>query len=1799
MNAETPPPGQREPRVEPIAPDSIVAADREEATPLATAQATAGGSQPRRIWRRRFKITFWTLLVAAIVGRVALWLALPTILANAFAGYDIDAQYESLRLSVLGGDIEVWHLSLRDKTDEARTDARELAYAEYCRADISVLQLLRGRVVIPIVEADGAELRAGRNTDGSLRWLDRFIVAGEGTDSVPPTAAEPTANGSTSDPAPLRSLEPPIVVSTLRLQHLHVFIEDEAVSPPLHTRLDVNVRVSNIGSDTRPARVEIAAAGTDFLDRLVIDVTARTAPNRLSAEIVAHLEGLRPQQLAGYLEMLGLEPTAERWSGGVTAEAELSRPTDGSRAVLAHFVARNASFANDDQEAAGFDRLELRAVTGPSSVGLESFELLGVRVIASGGESLHFAGLRADLGTPGLPQAPLALLVDRMTVMPNADDHAGAWDISIAARAPGLVDRMKVVGRCSARDGSRDLDARFTAEGIEPTALQGQLAALGLESRFDNARFAFGLSAQSSRGTEGRWRTSAAISNLALTNDEECLGVAVARIEGLEFDPDRLRLVVETIEIEEPRLQVSRDAEGRLNLLGLRIVNPPSEATTAEVDEAEVAVTMTTSSNPNADAASTPMRIELRRLGVSGTRLVFEDHWPVGRDAVGQGRPVRDATPSTSKGATRIEITDLGGELNDLIVGPAAAAEGNAPRVARLRGWLEMPGLIEGGRLEGDLSTTPSGLAFAAQLGARRLATHPLRPYLEALGVTPTLVEGTFECTTRVELETNPTGLTATARVEDLELLDKVSSSPLLTWKALDLGPVALSSSGIEVADAVLRAPRIHLHSFDDGTLEAFGLRTLPPHALAAGREPAGTAQEATSTAASRGASLETAAPMPNVAVQRIAIEDLGVAWQPPARPTPIRTRLDLELRRLVLGRAAPAATLQARVTITDILEELTVNGELTPEPVAFELAVAAGGIDGAELQPFMPRGLSVDLEAGQFRAALRGSLEPHEEGGQTVVLAVHDVVLGEAGQPPSLVVAGADVLVDRLDLAGGVVRVGAVRTDGIELEIDASRPGEMRFLGLKQSQLPSPPEPAIVPASAEEADSSAAAKEDEATVDTTSPSRPRNASSLERPRVEVDTVELNVQRVTVRQPNPAEPLEVRDLRVSNPSPWVILDPVELEGLAPLSLKLSARVVGLIDEFQTTLEAAPFAREPRLEVKVGVDGFHGDALPRVIPALADGLHANDLRQGSFRTELEATLAMRRRSPLEFDFAQPFGGSLRLGRTEFRDGDGPVLAGVEEVNVDDVRFDPATGSIRVRSIQVQSITSRAALTREGIEALGVVILIPQAPDADSGATAESRKADAPSPGSAPSNAPEPTPSHSIAQGSEALPEDPSPLIAIDQIEVVGLDFLLEDRTTDFPMRIPFNDLEILARSVRFGGAESSSRPMRFSIAVSTDKTPLPGQPDSTPVPVFGDFRVTGNLELEPELRGTVKTQLEGLQLATFRGPASTSGVELVDGVLDSSIQAVFKPNGVLGVDSRFVFTDLDVAEEPGGPIQRYLQLPTPLDAVLFLLRDSAGAISVPLSIKVEDGGVSVGQITRVAVTTLSVLIGNAIASSPFRVVGTAGSLIGLSGEDTKGADSEPLTLPFAAGVTVTHGESRQTLEALIRQLREDPGLVVRLEHETGRGDEDVARQRSNPPPEKCLEVAGAQRLRAVELALERERLAERTREATFVQDEAAAESAAADLRRVERELGEIERSLDQLLELALGRAEHRARRRTREACLALARARLVEVAEILLAAGVGREQVRVKAARFRAAERDGGAWITLTVQPQTP
>ena len=969
------------------------------------------------------------------------------------------------------------------------------------------------------------------------------------------------------------------------------------------------------------------------------------------------------------------------------------------------------------------------------------------------------------------------------------------------------------------------------------------------------------------------------------------------------------------------------------------------------------------------------------------------------------------------------------------------------------------------------------------------------------------------------------------------------------------------------------------------------------------------------------------AATPPVLELGRLALHaaEFHVVDRAVADPLDERLTLEFSLDGLSLSDAPPPARLALALGRAGSAMRLALEGDVTPSPVApaAALQLSGEGLDLAVAAAYLPPGMLADLSDGRLAGQLGLTLAPAPDGGQSLQAGFTAFSLRDGADDRELV--GFDRLTldaPRLDGEGGVFHVAEVAFEGLRVEAQRDADGVLHVPGFALHPAPAG-EPSVGP---------------EVPTEPVAPPGPAVAvDHSDAPELRVGRVVFGVQRVTLRDAG-REPLVLHDLVFENQDPITLTDDEEP---APFGLTLRAAVDPLLDLLAIDIKASPFAVEPTLTIDLALDGLRGTALSSVMPELDGTLDASGLVDGRLRGTLRASWLGRRRGPLHFDTSSGVPLDVRLDGLSFRDGEqGENLLGLSSLRLDVAKALGPLGALKVRSLELEKPVARVRRVPGGLEVLHVVLLDPPPgpPEAEpaSGAVATaatpelsastaggpssagdggaSASVAAPLPGAdtaaaggapagpavgtpvtgtpvtgAPAGAKgtpvtgTPTAAASGASAADAsapaavgTPAAPLPVPApaeqaIERLLVSGADILFVDTTTDPPLELPIVGLDVDVRDL-------TSRALLEPLPVAFDVFVRAGKPSFRSRPVFQELALSGVLSLTPHPVGRAKLEIAGFDLPALRGPAGAAGVQIADGLLDGRVDLVFQDDGDLDIESDMAFADLDVSEPEDGPISRFLKLPSPLGTVLFVLRDENGVIDIPLSLEVAADGMAVAEISRLAVVTLGKLIAQAIANTPFRVVGgitdTVGSLIGFGGEEQQ-AVGEPQRLEFAPGGATPPVALAAGIAALAQRLEDEDDLRLTLRHDLGSADVALLALRANPPTEQVVDLTTRMRVRKGTLELQRADVATRLGAvlSAGLVDEVGRLSP--ELAALDGEIGRLERALDALLEVLRPGSEGMAERRTRAMGVVIAQERLDAIAAALRAGLDPDQQERVR------------------------
>ncbi len=1740
--------------------------------------APSATTKPTR--RRRLLRLLVIVAVVAIVLRIALSLALPSIVAKVAKGYGLTCTWDRLDLTLLGLNAELWHLEVGPIQG-----GEPFLHAAYCRVDVSLTSLLAGRLVVRRVDLDAVDIRAERDASGE--WLiARQIRDAAGGDA--PRPAEPTATAKRAGSAEPVDFSPGIEIDGVALHDLRAHVVDRSASPAFEAELHLEASLFDLGSTTRPTRLNVVVSSPSILESLSIRGHGTGAGRDLDARLEVAVTGFQPRPLEGILGPLGVRPIATNVSFALRARAEATPARDDPDAIRGSVVVEGLVARADGEEAIALDRASLEADgIGPLGARLSSLDVTGVRAnVARSTEGLirvlglELLGSGSSAPEPSKeepssdrpwslaklavrdvrvgfhddavsPAASIALSLPELTIANIVADpsHAGA-PATIAARieAPGCFEALAVRGTAMPFAARRTLDLEVNATGIRPVALKPYLDAAHVESVIENGSFECRLRADAATGADGRLEASAAITGLRLSDGRDLLALDEVRVDGVAAAAGSVR--VDRIAITGPRLEATKEASGVVEAVGLRLL--PAPGTPVAVASPSVAA-------PSRRSAPPP-RISVGRFEWKGVHAEFHD---------------AAVTPETT-----IVLADAEIEATGLVVDPNPNAPATQP--GKIRAWLAVPNVAERITLEGSLALSGGTTSLALDVAGTGVTASALAPYLAASSIAPDLENGSLRARLVATATVLAEGMKTSASLEGVSL--KRGDEEMLGCDAARVEWLTSRSGDVDVEVIEVVHPRTRVRRDADGSIRVAGQRLLlppPPRDV----EPPTPIEAAAANAASTVAS-----------IRRAQVSAAEIDWIDAALEPPLATALHLDATIEGLSTAPDAgpARLSVLATVEGCTNRLAVTGTVSASPTAHgaSLHLEAAGLRAGPLARYLIGNAKPVLEDGHFRASIDAQIESSETGGRSARLVVHDVDYreGESGEP-LLRLADLRVLVSRLDPDGGILAIDELSASGFAARIERTE-GGTRALGFEFERSP---EAELVGVAAPTPVRDAI--------------RARIARRLreEPPHIMLRKLDVGLEQVTFTDASRrgGAPIVLSKLRLWNEKPLDLFgDAGELK--PAVELRLEGRLDPLIESFGFCAKIAPAAAEPWISVDLFARGIAGANLDETLPELRERLDASALQGARFGAHLMASIKGVRGGLLGSNFADGFGLDAALSDVTLQDGGGQLLARIGEVHVDVSRIDTVNGNMRVHRVDIVDLVGGASRVEKGVAVAGVTFV--RAPES-------------------PPSAPDPP--------AAADPDSNSgPEIRIDRFSVSGLDFTYRDEMTRPPTLVPLVELDFDVRNVT-SRAVAESIPMRFDVHVGSGRVPLTkprnlglirgalsdtlsvvgldssaGTAQRQDRELFEEISACGELTRVPRLTGWVEARVGGLELQGLQGVAARSGVRLDSGVLDSRVDLRFKGDGSLGVDSAFAFTDLSLSESASGPITRYLRLPAPLDTVVFALRDQKGVVRVPLVFNVSPGSVSATRITELAITTLGRLIVDAIANSPFRIFSGMTDLVpsGLFdwlpfvGGAAAEPQLEPVVVSFVAGASQPSPAEIAKIAPLLERLRDDETLRVTLMHTLGGGDVACEATRASPSVDDCRDLTLEVRSRLRTLAAEREALADDLRARFAAGLHREANDLVTQIRAVDEREGRAERALDRLGELLRPGAGHGAPLRTQKACRALGRDRLGVIERALHASGIVNLGGRIRVLRPLFTDAPGleGGTVTLTLTaPRAP
>jgi hypothetical protein len=1794
-------------------------------------------------WRRR---TIWTLSVLIVLGfflRAVLPLALPTVMRKVAGVFGLTCNYDRLELNLFSGDAGIWGLEFKPKEGG---DA--ILTADYCHGNVSVLNLFKGKLNVWRVEADGVDINVDRNADGHIPLLDRFVAATSKTATTPAPAT--TSSAASDKPVDLAS---PLRVDALRLSHIRVHIHDRGVTPEVDAELAMDLRLSDLGSTSQPAKFEMNFSADPFLDSMKVTGEGKSGGKNLDASLNVLVRGIRLKPVSAYLAPLGIRPVSDgitlHASGSVhTAAAPNNAEGFTGSIALDHLLAQA-----DRQEALALDSVKVdTGVIDTKTIRFNSIVAQGARASAgrAADGNLQIAGIeydpalvakkaaeaptaasptpplllslmaerwnvgevalrdaRLDLHDQGIvPQVDLAFIVDDLSAKSIDYDPKNLNNVvslSGAMRAPGLVQQIKLDGSATPFADSKHFAVSLDATGIKPDAIKPYLDQAGLESTLKSGEFTAGVDATMSIGDT--ITANAKVTKFDFHDgDAPLLALNSAAVSGFALEPRTARVSVADIELSGPGISVLRDRDGELAALGVKTKPRENSSTATQAagrGEGDASVVAVSSDQNHPQPNPLP---EYRERGPEQPATTFAS---LPRITIGRfgWKDIRfDIEDQSVNPPVKVSVSDVGVEANDI------STDLGQKKAGHFKAYLESPAVAKSLALEGDVTPGATGLKVDAMLNGSGMDTTAFASYLKPLGIEPVLHDGAVRFHTAASIDQTDAGISASMGIDHLSYTAGAES--LASVESLQIKGIALAQGQLGVDAIEISKPHAAARREADGSLVAGGIRILPPapadpNAVPAKYQPMPTPAAGVAPAVATGAATSQPASAFVVKLKKLSITDAGVDWADAAVQPAVSTSAgtSLELDNLVLGRDADPAAFNLTASVAGSVDHFAVTGKVSagPSKQAATLDVAGTGIRLGGLASYLPPGIGSSLKDGRFRTTVDAAVTKNPAGGIGAQLLVGPVTYQDGADGGSLFsLDSVRVIVPRIDLPLNALAVDEMSINGVQTHAERNTDGTLSCMGLllgEKSGAAATAVPATAPAVAaatEPAVPIAAAS----AVPTTGPSVQQLIAASHRvlPAVTVEKLDLNASHLAftdLSRPESA-PLVVSNLRLHNVNriDWLGKDP----GSKPAThLNFLCKISPLLEQVNVDALVTPFARQPGLVVDFAATGVHGDGLTKLIPELKKQIDGSGMDNGSASGHFEAEAKLDRQSPLDFDVSKGFDLSFDLSKVQYRaQPDGPVLAGVDEVKSEKIRIVPADSIVHFKMLEIDKPIGLITQDDKGVHALGWVYKLSTTQPAAGSATPSTQPALAAAPageGAAATTVPtgEPT-GEPVASAAEVKPRGE---VRIDKLLIDGLDFRVEDSAVTPPMVIPLNGLDVEVKNISTL-SPYEDKPIRFSALVNADKVKLRKRGATTREledrDLFSQITANGEVSLYPQLHGWAKTSVSGLDLAALQGPAKQFGENLTAGVYDSSVDLRFDPTGAVAITSKFVLTDLSLSEPPNGLIFRTLNLPAPLDAAIGAVQGADGSIALPLNVSLDPKHISYADLGLAAAGGVSQVLVTAIAAAPLKAANDVSGLIGLGGGD-KAPENLTTLVSFAPGSSAVGAQQYSQLVPLLKKLHDDQSLTVTIKHTLGMGDIRLSSVRANPSPEQCRNLEAQLRLRKAELLQLRADAAGQAR-AQLVS--LGAESAAAALqhvRAIDRELAGVEESLDQMGDLLRPGAAKLAERRTRSAALQIANDRSASIQSVILAQGISADRVKTVNAQFNPADELDGGQVVIT------
>ena len=1277
----------------------------------------------RRIrWGRLLKRLAIGSVVVLILARVLLPFVLPSIVARVAKGQGLHVKYDRLDLSVLTGHLELWDVHVRplDATEATKdassqaADAAALSQLEFLNVDLDVSALFGGELRAHRVEIDGLDVYARRASvaDG-WEWEGLPAFQPKETDS----ATEKEQETDTDEPGPF-AFDLPFTVDAIRLQHLQLHVHDSAPSPAFEGKLELNVRISDLGVDEQAARIEVFAHSHQFLDSLSVNaaVSLQGPEANINAEFALH--GLRGGPIATYLAPLGLQPIAEavdiegranlntrsaqeedlaisidaslndlRWSADGESQARLDAVTVRVPHFSGHAIATSevlvqgglvhaARNRDGHLEFGGFALVPVASQgstpvtvggeepsaespstegslgtaaaeppSGEASTASQSAEPAEVATSAAAPESqttesdppleLRIPSLRvedialawSDQATA--PAAQVDVQLERARLGPIqrvAGQTPPPIELDVTMSLPRTIETVQVVGALQAFADEQTVDLQLSADGVTLRALKPYLDAAGMQSQWQGGSWNARIQAKTRVDAAGVRHAEAQLSDLRLQSGADGLSLDTVSVEGVRLDPAQSLTHIDAVRITGMRGAAIRDEAQVWNTLGFAFEGPQG-------------TTKATAPAPSSDAAPAPAPNEAKPAAgpvprFELDRLVWENTYFELRDE------------SLASMPTQV-FDGLNLRAEDITLGRPANGEPDPPAQFELS--LRAEELAERLALTGTLENladeqSPLYLTWSARVTGTGLQLTPLEPWLTEFGVESDWDQATL----RGDLQgfVQQQGDTLRARAEARDLAFENQGVAWLALEALEVPEVVVAPGSIVLEPISITAPRLRVERDAQGQLAVLALTLLPhppatPTTLAADPVAVETAPSAPATDPAATTRIE----LPSLTLSGATVQWIDAAVSP---TVDVELQVEAGLTDWVLGKPMQQpGRFEATLRVPGALDALSLRGEalLAGEELSAQVALRGEGMRAGPLASYLPPGVEVKWQEGEFAWDLSAAMGSSEEGGQKLSVLGENLRLGEKGASvPDLAWDRLALSVPRYDWDGGAVELKELAVQGLRLGVTRAVDGSLSALGVRFD--PNAATPAQPQATEQPAATSTAAPDKTVPIAATSGSRRLPKLNPEDPPwIRLGNLDVGIEQLRFLDENGGEPMDL-SLRLHGDGPLVLLSP-EPESLDPIELRVSGAASPFVGSIDSRLVLVPYTPDPELDVAFALEGIDGPAITRVLPDLQERLDASAWQDGRVTLHSNAQLRLRRRGPLDFPLQDGFGLELEV------------------------------------------------------------------------------------------------------------------------------------------------------------------------------------------------------------------------------------------------------------------------------------------------------------------------------------------------------------------------------------------------------------------------------------------------------------------------------------------------------------------------------------------------------------------------